>query len=281
MACTSGSITQTPAPINIEYEVFNNTGSTTYDVSLYAGVLNVGNVAIPWTNLGKGANSPSIQQTAVAVAQVITLTPLALACGCGSDADDNIVYGVTLQWVDGCKRQWTIPYTATVCCTGLTPTIISAALQTAINGDPNAIVTASGTTTLILTAKTAGQDFLAVVQSTGSNPQFNTPVITTANVYEFGNPADFVAKYNIPASAFVSSATYILVKLPYWVATPDTANPKGSGVVAVRNNTLYVFVQSGAQAETNVLSGGGKLCAILAGNDTVNHYLGVMETACS
>ena len=110
-----------------------------------------------------------IAKTATPVAQVETLTPTVL---------DNTLYTVT---VDGVLYQFTSDGNATAA-------EIVAGLSALVNGDANAKVTASGSTTLILTADNAGEGFslaastnLAIAHTT-ANVGIATDILEYANV---------------------------------------------------------------------------------------------------
>lgn len=268
------------------YQIFNDDDTDNYSLTFDEGVITAGGLQIPWVNLGRGFRQPSLFCPSDAVAQIDTLTPIVIDCGCGDDVDGTITYGVTINGLNDCGVNFQKTYPAYVCCDGTETTIVTA-LKTVINADPDRLVNATGTTTLILTARTAGLPFLATVRST----QFTT-VISTPNTIEFGSAQDLIDKWGISASELDSGGTYEVMVVKYWDSTVDTANPHGAGVQAYAGGatsylesviwkTCYLIVQTDAgTAEGFVLSNSGKLCSIFAGTATAAKYFAVSTGQC-
>lgn len=166
----------------------NTTASAAGDAIVKAGYLKIGNATAAWlanlpaalkstqVNLS-GLKNGSYKAYAAEVARVITVTPTAVAGG---------EYRVTLSAEKNAfdtnlpnEVQTTFTHTAP---TGATATTIGDAFRTAINNHPfwGARVTASGTTTLVLTAKAGYPIF------TGGVGQYMSLAYTTAGSAQMG-----------------------------------------------------------------------------------------------
>lgn len=252
VGCTS-ACTPTNAPSC--WEVFNDADATIYDVEFSGGIVYAGDISIPYANI----MSVALLCPETAVAQVVTITPKVLEECC----DGTTNYNLTLTWLDSCNGNNQLTYRTSMCCGSFDASDIVAALILEINNNPSSIVTASGTTTLVLTAKTAGQGFVVYTDST----HFSTPVLTTANVKSFGSVSEFESFWNIPASEFPdASATYQVMLIKYWSIVPTSTELKGTGVQGVQVNTCAVIVQTGGTAESLILSDTDKLCDIVSGS---------------
>lgn len=204
------------------YIVLDTIQATHADATLAAGALSIGNsttgiVKITYKDILTYSKVTAVSETA----QVDTLTPTA------SNSD---TYWVKIrQVISGETKEFAFSYTSDA---SATATEIVTGLKNAISANPQINVTPSGTTTLVLTAKT-GYPFFKT--SASSNLAIAN---TTAGVAAINQGADLIADGYTDCSA----TTYTAYKYKYKTEKPGTI----PGVDKVEVKTFILFAKDSA-----------------------------------
>lgn len=213
--------------------------------------------------------------TAKVITVAVTAAPSSDCCG------NTCVYGITISWKISCSETVSsnFEYVASGDA-GDTTTTIGTALVALINANTAIPVTASGTTTITLTADEPGIDFTVEARSCLASG-FGTVTVATPNVNPFGRPEDLIAM-GVDADAIDNAATYIGLALT-WKSTAyfNTQGP----CACVVNKTCWIFVEEGGYAEASILTDADTLEDILAADisgalDLVD-FIGKQESFCN
>lgn len=229
-------------------------------------------VKIPFQWIIPGGNGAILACVQSAVKQVDTITPTGFpntdCCG------DTVEYGITLKWKDDCGLWVAKNYSVELSGTQ-TATTVGNALRSAINNDDNAPVVASGTTTVTLTAKTAGEQFITTITD-----NVMSLAHTTANVVAVGTAAwmaENMDMFGVNPDRYDPAATYelFIITSLILVETSSEATTKLKQFKEVRTWVLAEYGSS--EIVTNVLT---PLCAILNGTSTAANYLDRINATC-
>lgn len=229
-------------------------------------------VKIPFQWILPGGNGAILACVQDAVAQVDTITPTGFpndSC-CGECVD----YGITLKWKDECGRWIAKNYSVNLCGTQ-TATTVGNALRDVINADANAPVDASGTTTIILTAKVAGEQFITTITD-----NVMSLVHTTANTVAIGTAewmAELAEKYGINTDRIDPSAEYELFVINS-LTLVETSSEATTKLKQFKTVITWVLVEyDSSDITTDVLT---PLCAALNGSATAANYWDRINATC-
>ncbi len=116
-----------------------------------------------------------------------------------------------------------------------------------------------------------------------------TTAVTVPNVNPFGSVADLEAM-GVPAAQLAAGASYIGVAISYWYkedsATPQMNIGSSANINAkvLKPRTCWVFVQSGGEAQADILTNDGTLQDMLSmtltGGLTAANYLAKQTVFC-
>ena len=229
-------------------------------------------VRLPFQWILPGGNGAILACVQAAVAQVDTITPTGFpndSC-CGECVD----YGITLKWKDDCNIWVSKNYAVNLCGTQ-TATTVGNALRDVINADANSPVDASGTTTITLTAKVAGEQFI-----TSITDNVMSLVHTTANVVAIGTPAwmsEWMDKFNINSDRYDPTASYELFIISS-LTLVETSSEATTKLKQFKEVTTWVLAEyDSSDITTDVLT---PLCAALNGTATAANYLDRIDATC-
>ncbi len=229
-------------------------------------------VKIPFQWIIPGGNGAILACVQAAVAQVDTITPTGFpndSC-CGECVD----YGITIKYKDDCGVWVAKNYPVTLCGTQ-TATTVGNALRAIINADAGSPVDASGTTTLILTSKVAGDQFI-----TSITDNVMSLVHTTPNAVAIGTPAWMAEKmdqFGINSSRYDGAASYELFIISSLILV-ETSSEATTKLKQFKEVTTWVLAQYGSSdITTDVLT---PLCAALNGTATAANYLDRIDATC-
>lgn len=215
-----------PTNKGIEYIVLDSIAATAGDVTFDAGRLKVGNstvgtVDIPYKkilNPGGWKKQAKVSETA----QVSTGTPT---------ANNSDTYWVIINQTIANGENYTKKYDYVSDATA-TATEIVTGLKAAINADPRVKVTASGTTTLVLTADTGYSQFI-VSQSSNIAMVATTPGVYAVNTGQLLYDAGF------------TSATTSNNYTTYTVITEEAKAASNPNTFSIDRKTYMVLANEG------------------------------------
>ena len=217
-----------------------------------------------------------------AQAQVDTITTSVLP---QTFSGDSVTSSITLEWKHLETRELMTKTYSVTYSTGTTWTesTVTDALVLKINGDEDAIVTASKSSNhLVLTADNAGQGFLTIVKTS-----IMSVANTTENLINFGRGSDLIEFGGWSTDDGIQDdddVTYVIIEIPYYSfsGVDQPSFNRESGATALQAHRLWLVVEEGGTAEsanlgTTISTG---LCAILNGQATAKLYHQVVSEGC-